>query len=276
MVVLKEVEAMGCEDIKSRVIKNKEETMGVAMKETEIITVEDVRAWILRTVASAADVVKAQAIGTVLRKEDAMAGKGDRPHMIWKVEEGIVADVVTSNVVDATLPPRGRGPFSSRPRQRTRVSLASRYWKPLCRFVVSNNRFRGNRGETTRTVMYVCALLNQLQGVYLSLGKAPIWDGGSSRPGKEFATICGFSAALGPLLLECALDAVYGKKFFPTVVSLPPMHVMYMYLVYWQRKNAPFDASERFFRMVANPKNGTITTVKFSKIKYSTGWNSTV
>ena len=122
----------------------------------------------------------------------------------------------------------------------------------------------------------VCALMDQLREVYLSLGNAPVWGGGSSRPGEEFAVVCGFSAASGPLLLERALDTVYGRELFPTVTSLPLVHVIYMFRVYWQHEVSPFDAHDRFFRMVANPETGTITKVQFSSIKYITGWNSTV
>ena len=76
--------------------------------------------------------------------------------------------------------------------------------------------------------------MNQLREVYPSLGNVPVWGGGSSRPGEKFAVVCGFSAALGPLLLERALDAVYGRELFPTVTSLPLVHVIYMFRVYWQ------------------------------------------
>ena len=84
--------------------------------------------------------------------------------------------------------------------------------------------------------------------------------------GRKFAVVCGFSAALGPLLLERALDAVYGRELFPTVTSLPLVHVIYMFRVYWQNEVSPFDASGRFFRMVANPETGTITKLQFSSI----------
>ena len=118
--------------------------------------------------------------------------------------------------------------------------------------------------------------MNQLREVYPSLGNVPVWGGGSSQPGEKFAVVCGFSAALGPLLLERALDAVYGRELFPTVTSLPLVHVIYMFRVYWQNEVSPFDASGRFFKMVANPETGTITKLQFSSIKYSTEWNSTV
>ena len=118
--------------------------------------------------------------------------------------------------------------------------------------------------------------MNQLRGVYLSLGNASIWYGGCSRPAEEFAVVCGFSAALGPLLSERALDAVYRRKIFPTVASLPLGHVIYMFRVYWENEILPFDESDRFFKMVANPGTGTITKVQFSSRKHSTGCYSTV
>ncbi|CAN0308284.1 unnamed protein product [Ascophyllum nodosum] len=111
--VLKEMEAMACEDIRSRAIKNKEETMGVVIKETEIIAVEDVRTRILMTVASAADVAEVESIGTALRGAEATTSKGDRPQMMWKVEESTLAEVVTSNVVDATSPQEAEDLFKS-------------------------------------------------------------------------------------------------------------------------------------------------------------------
>ena len=104
-----------------------------------------------------------------------------------------------------------------------------------------------------------------------SSGKASIWDGGSSRPGEEFAVVCGFSVALGPLLLERTHDLGYGRKLFRTVTSLPLIHVTCMLLVYWQNEVSPFDAHDRFFRMVANPETGTISKVQFSTIKCSAG-----
>ena len=77
--------------------------------------------------------------------------------------------------------------------------------------------------------------------------------------------VCGFSAALGPLLLELALDAMYDRKLVPTVTSLPPMHVTYMFGAYWQDEVARFDAHERFFRMVANPR--TAPSPRYSLVR---------
>ena len=97
-------------------------------------------------------------------------------------------------------------------------------------FCGKQKQIQGQQGRNNNSD--VCAFLNQLRELFLSLGKAPVWDSGSSRPGEEFAIICGFSVALGPLLLERAFDAVDDRKFFPTGISLPPIHVTYMYLVY--------------------------------------------
>ena len=236
-----EVNMMANEDIRSRTVKKEEETITAAMKEVETIAADDVQP---RTPMTAAM---------------AMAGEVDGPRVIWNVEEA----------VDNILPKEARYNFRS---AATMYPGFAGRWTPDAhlQFCGKQVQIQGHQGQRQKNDNSdVGALINQLRGVYLSLGKAPIWDGGSSRPGEEFAVVCGFSAALGPLLLERALDLVYGRRLFPTVTSLPLIHVTCILLVYWQNGVSPFDAHECFFRMAANPETGTITKVRFSTIKCS-------
>eukprot|EP00904_Undaria_pinnatifida_P006390 jgi/Undpi1/2881/HiC_scaffold_14.g06258.m1 len=94
--------------------------------------------------------------------------------------------------------------------------------------------------------------MRQLQGLPLPLGQAPVWDGGEQRAGEEYASACGFPAAFGPLLLQRATRKVYGKVFASGVSVLPAQHTAYMFEKFWEKEVAPFDASERFFRLVTD------------------------
>ena len=258
VAMLNEANMMANEDIRSRTVKEEEETITAAMKEVETIATDDIQP---RTPMTAASTVV-----------EAMAGEVDGPRVIWNVKDAMAVGEVVDN-----MPPK-EARYNFRSAATTYPGFAGR-WTPDAhlQFCGKHIQIQGQQGQRQRNDNSdVGALINQLRGVYLSLGKAPIWDGGSSRPGEEFAVVCGFSAALGPLLLERALDLVYGRKLFRTMTSLPLIHVTYMLLVYWQNEVSPFDAHDRFFRMVANPETGTITKVRFSTIKCSAGWDSTV
>ena len=219
---------------------------------------------------SVEDVAEMEVMTTAPTEAQAMAGEVDGLRVIWNVKEAMAVEEVVGNI----LPKEARYNFRS---DATTYPGFAGQWTPDAHlhFCGGQAQIHGQQGQGNDN-SDVVALMNQLQGVYISLGNAPVWGGGSSRPGEEFAVVCGFSAALGPLLLERALDAVYGRKLFPTVTSLPLAHVIYMFRVYWQNEVSPFDAHDRFFRMVANAETGTITKVQFSSIKYSTEWNSTV
>ena len=160
--------------------------------------------------------------------------------------------MAVEEVVDNMLPKEAIHNFRSA--ATTYPGFAGR-WTPEAHlpFCGEQTQIQGQQGQGNDN-SDMCALMNQLRGVYLSLGNAPVWGGGSSRPGEEFAVVCGFSAALGLLLLERAPDAVYGRELFPTVTSLPLVHAIYMSRVYWPNEVSPFDAPGRFFRMIANPR----------------------
>lgn len=64
-------------------------------------------------------------------------------------------------------------------------------------------------------------LLHQVAGCFLNLDVVPVHNGGLARAGEDFTVVCGFSAALAPLWIEQTLDAVFGRKYFATVESLP-------------------------------------------------------
>lgn len=96
-------------------------------------------------------------------------------------------------------------------------------------------------------------LLANMKGCYLPLGKAPIGRAGRARVCEEFATVCGFSPAFGPLIYHHALATVYGTRFFCGAVALPPIHINFMLEAYWETEVAPHDATERFFRLVCGP-----------------------
>lgn len=106
-------------------------------------------------------------------------------------------------------------------------------------------------------------LMGQIQGWSLSLGEAPVWGGGLPRAGEEFAAVCGFTAAFGPLLFKRGVAAVFGK-FFAEANVLPPDHVTHMFKTYWENEVAPFDAAERFYRLVGNARGGGIRRVSGS------------
>lgn len=105
-------------------------------------------------------------------------------------------------------------------------------------------------------------LLGHIQGWSLSLGVAPVWDGGVARGGEEFAVVCGFSAAFGPLLLDNATETVFGKTFFNGVDTLLPEHVAYMMRTFWKNEVEPHDTAERFFRLVGKGSQGHINRVR--------------
>ena len=93
-------------------------------------------------------------------------------------------------------------------------------------------------------------LMVQLQGWSLELGMASVWGGGNQREAEAFSAACGFSAAWGPMLLKRVATAVYGKVFASGVSVLSTDHVIYAFGQFWDRAIAPFDATERFFRLV--------------------------
>eukprot|EP00904_Undaria_pinnatifida_P006401 jgi/Undpi1/2891/HiC_scaffold_14.g06268.m1 len=100
------------------------------------------------------------------------------------------------------------------------------------------------------------AVMRQLQGLPLPLGQAPVWDGGEQRAGEEYASACGFPAAFGPLLFQRATRKVFGKVFASGVSVLPAQHTAYMFEKFWEKEVAPFDATERFFRLVTDSDCG--------------------
>ncbi|CAM9348431.1 unnamed protein product, partial [Laminaria digitata] len=102
----------------------------------------------------------------------------------------------------------------------------------------------------------LCSVMGQLKDLPLSLGVAPVWRGsGVPRSAEEFAVACGFSAAFGPLLFEHAVNKVFGKKeAFSSGVGgdFPAEKVDRVCEKFWGDEIAPFDAAERFFRLVGN------------------------
>ena len=78
-----------------------------------------------------------------------------------------------------------------------------------------------------------------------------MWEGGEQRAAEEYASVCGFSAAFGPLLFQHATRKVFGKAFSSGVSVLPAEHTAYMFGKFWEKEVSPFDADERFFRLVA-------------------------
>lgn len=109
------------------------------------------------------------------------------------------------------------------------------------------------------------AVMSQVKGWSLPLGEAPVRGGDVvARAAEEFSVVCGFSAAFGPLLLEHATTKVYGTTFFRNVKQLPPEHLSHMFATYWEREVAPFDSTERFFRLVSNSRRGGIGRVRGS------------
>ena len=96
-------------------------------------------------------------------------------------------------------------------------------------------------------------LLSQLAGWSLNLGVAPVRDGGLPRAAEEFAVACGFSAAFGPPLVE----VVSIDNSFTT-----PPHEASMWIGYWDREVAPFDAAERFLRLAKGCKGGAASKVR--------------
>ena len=110
----------------------------------------------------------------------------------------------------------------------------------------------------------VWAVMGQLKGLSLPLGAAPVWEGtGVPRLAEEYAAACGFSAAFGPLLFEHAVAKVLGKEAFSSRESgeLPAEQVAYVFGKFWEDEIAPFDPSERFFRLVGNSDRGGIVKV---------------
>lgn len=93
-------------------------------------------------------------------------------------------------------------------------------------------------------------LMVQLRGWSLELGVAPVWVGGNQREAEAFSAACGFSAAWGPIVLKRVATAVYGKVFASGVSVLPTDHVIYAFGHFWDKAITPFDAAERFFRLV--------------------------
>lgn len=106
-----------------------------------------------------------------------------------------------------------------------------------------------------KTMMYdpmefdLWPILTQLQGWTLTLGTAPVWGGGNQREAEAFSAACGFSAAWGPVVLKLVAISVYGKVFSRGVSVLPTNHVVYAFGKYWEKEIAPYDATERFFRL---------------------------
>ena len=97
-------------------------------------------------------------------------------------------------------------------------------------------------------------LLSQLAGWSLSLGVAPVRDGGLPRAAEEFVVACGFSAAFGPPLIE----VVSIDNSFTT-----PPHEASMWNSYWDQNIAPFDAAERFLRLAKGCMGGAASKVRY-------------
>ena len=93
-------------------------------------------------------------------------------------------------------------------------------------------------------------LMTQLRGWTLALGAAPVWGGCNYREAEAFSAVCGFSAALGPIVLKRVATAVYGRAFSVGVSVLSSDHVVYAFGRYWDADVAPHDPTERFFRLV--------------------------
>ena len=85
---------------------------------------------------------------------------------------------------------------------------------------------------------------------------SPCLGGGDQRAGEEYAAACGFPAAFGPLLFQRATRKVFGKVFASGVSVLPAQHTAYMFEKFWEKEVAPFDVTERFFRLVTDSDCG--------------------